>query len=496
MNVASIFQFSAQDTCRASSVPSSPSATAPTSFPDPLPPSSHETELSANMSFISHNIIPPEDLQCPVELDDEDDGNLEISGDGLGDEDEFSIEGDEADDERDPGEEDAGMQDMTGLHPRRPMPLWLRDAFKLKVTKSAQRNKKGLPPLYANHQTFWFPQPSTFFILQWKVVSPQNLYNPKFTLWDPESLCPNGIPCPNCCTWLCRLCHISHPRRCVSINETFIIIGYRYRCPKCLHPVSGKNTVTFRNWDTRILAVLPSELATKFPARLSHRSGISTTLAGWMWSCFQNGMGAKQFSDALCVQHLLKYDELHLQYLDLLARCTLDGWSGQKYEAFPLFENRGPQGLHGFVPGAIWIQDMYDCYIEEHKSKFNQHTAMLSAEICALDHSHKITKHITKVNGEEVFTALLTVTNQLGKIRSCNLVATKSHAQFEEALKGILHSLKLYSHILLYLFFTDNMADKQFLEHCFLSLLESVVPVEKYQNLEPLVVPDNVLIFI
>ncbi len=29
-------------------------------------------------------------------------------------------------------------------------------------------------------------------------------------------------------------------------------------------------------------------------------------------------MGVKQISDALCVQHLLHYDQLHLHYLDSL----------------------------------------------------------------------------------------------------------------------------------------------------------------------------------
>ncbi|KIM43649.1 hypothetical protein M413DRAFT_25978 [Hebeloma cylindrosporum] len=319
LNTRSIFQFPVQRTCRASSVPSghhpfsaqlgplchSAGASTPalstftsttpyTSFTNLPPPPSTS---SATMPFISHQIIPLEDPQCPVELEDKDDKNPEVSGDGLGDEDEFDVEGDEGDDERDPKEEDSGIQDVTGQCPRCLMPLWLRNAFKVKVTESAQRNENRLLPLYATHQSFWFPQPSMFFILQRKGVSPQHLYNP-------------------------------------------------------------------------------------------------------------------------------------------------------------------------------------------------------NAEICALDHSHKIMKHIAKVNGEEVFTALLTVTNQLGEIRSCNLVATKSHAQFEEALKQIQWSLELYGHILPYLFFTDNMADKQFLEHCFPSLSESVVPVEKYQNLEPLVVPDNVPIFI
>jgi hypothetical protein len=101
-------------------------------------------------------------LCSAVELNDEEDENPEISGDGLGDEDEFNMEGDEVDDERDPGEEYAGIQDTAVPRPRCPMPLWLHDAFKMKVTESAQRNEKGLPPLYANHQTFWFPRSSTF----------------------------------------------------------------------------------------------------------------------------------------------------------------------------------------------------------------------------------------------------------------------------------------------------------------------------------------------
>lgn len=47
-----------------------------------------------------------------------------------------------------------------------------------------------------------------------------------------------------------------------------------------------------------------------------------------------------------------------------------------------------------------------------------------------------------------------------------------------------------------FIFFTDNMADKLFLEKCFPSLLDDVIPVEKYQNLERLVIPENVLIFV
>ncbi|KAJ3753482.1 hypothetical protein EV360DRAFT_74483 [Lentinula raphanica] len=52
--------------------------------------------------------------------------------------------------------------------------------------------------------------------------------------------------------------------------------------------------------------------------------------------------------------------------------------------------------------------------------------------ICAIDHSHKLAKHIAKVDGVPIFTALLTVTNDRGEIRVCNFVTTKSHSQFTD----------------------------------------------------------------
>lgn len=107
---------------------------------------------------------------------------------------------------------------------------------------------------------------------------------------------------------------------------------------------------------------------------------------------------------------------------------------------------------------------------------------------------YQITKHIAKVLGERIFTALLTVTNENGLIRICNLVATKAHSQFEHPLKQMQQSLELYGHSPVQLFFTDNLADKAFLESSFPSLLQDVIPVEKYGDLEPFKVPPEVQI--
>ena len=125
-------------------------------------------------------------------------------------------------------------------------------------------------------------------------------------------------------------------------------------------------------------------------------------------------------------------------------------------------------------------------HIEGHSFNFRQHMAILSADICALDHSHKvmlmllcdsciafsslscqITKHLARIDGEQIFTGLLSLTNELGQIQACNLVATTSHSQFELSINGIQKLLNLYSHSQPQLIYTDTMADKQFLECCF-----------------------------
>jgi hypothetical protein len=132
----------------------------------------------------------------------------------------------------------------------------------------------------------------------------------------------------------------------VDFDGSFWIIGFRYPCSTC-KLLKGIN-ITFCSWDVRILAILRRTLSSKFSARLSHRSGISKSVFTFMRSCFQSGMGAKQFSDALRVQHLQVYDELHLKYLhSLTSRCSIAEWQGEKFEAFLPYSDRPAMG---FVP--------------------------------------------------------------------------------------------------------------------------------------------------
>ncbi|KIK55783.1 hypothetical protein GYMLUDRAFT_248378 [Collybiopsis luxurians FD-317 M1] len=183
--------------------------------------------------------------------------------------------------------------------------------------------------------------------------------------------------------------------------------------------------------------------------------------------------------------------ELKRQYLHtVVSRLNLPG---QSYEPFLPFKDTSDKGFHGFVPSGQWLRNVYDDFIESHKHDFHQHTAMLTGDICAIDHSHKLVKHIAKVDGVPIFTALLTVTNDKGEIRVCNFVATKSHSQFTDALKRMRESLDLYGHKQPEVFYTDNMSDKAMLEECFPSLLKDIVPVERHSNLPAFTLPADII---
>lgn len=443
---------------------------------------------------------------------------MDADGAGIGPRDEEYSNDDENDPEAVENVEDGSLPGNSGPritrpHTRLQQPGWLTDEFERLVKDSKRRDSEGLPPLY-QQGLFWFPTRAPFFILRKNShVDPHELYRPRFFLWDP--LCFNDISCPNCRRPLTRQQHIPAPRRVVDINSTFWMIGYRYRCHHC--PLANGRSVTFRSWNCQIMDKLPTQLTTEFPACLSHRSGISKGLFEFMRSCFQNGIGSKQFADMLWVQHLLAYSNVKIQYLLHVEsrRESMDRWSGQKFANFKPFEDTGPTGRHGYTPSSNWLRDMYDSFLETHQQEINQHMSMLSGDICAIDHSHKVncrnvllrnsskqsinskvTKHIARVNGEQVFTGLLTVTNSLSEIRICNFVATKSHSQFVDALSRMRESLTLYGHKQPIIFYTDNMNDKQLLESTFPSLHNNVIPIEKYAHLPALNIPDDVQVFV
>ncbi|KAJ7752517.1 hypothetical protein DFH07DRAFT_745085, partial [Mycena maculata] len=377
--------------------------------------------------------------------------------------------------ENDEDEEEDSNKKASGSEGRVPFPEWfqkrvqtLLDELKEDLTSSGNQSRH-----YKNGQ-FWIRGKSAWSSLKGPALNPTDLFTPDFFLWDPLNLLgkTHTVHCPNCNHHLTRGAVVNRPRRVVDIDSTFWLIGYTYECQKTAR--GGCNS-RFRSWDQRILQRLPRALAAEFPAHLTWRSGLSTRAFGVVRSCFQHGMGSEEVADMFRMQHLRRYDELRLKYLR--TKIGQLGFS-DTYEAFLPFEDRSSRGFHGFTPSGQWLRDIYDEFIESHRDTMNQHMAMRSMRIGAIDHSHKIAKHVFKVDGVPIFTALLTVTNEKLEVRVCVF------SQFEEALRRVANDLPIYGHELPEVFYTDNMSEK-----IFSSLRSGVVPVEKHSHLPVFVSP-------
>ncbi|KAG6818637.1 hypothetical protein H0H93_003273 [Arthromyces matolae] len=366
-------------------------------------------------------------------------------------------------------------------------PSWLSQAFEKAVAElTADRKSLAGSSRHYTAGNFWLPCKDPWFVLRKQDLMPTDLFIPQFYVWDPlDALHGSGISCPNCSRTLTRDGIVNRPRRVVDIDQCFFLIGYNYACRKA----SGGCESKFRSWHPRILQNLPRPLAAEFPAHLTWRSGISLRAFGIVRSSFQNGMGPNQVADMFRVQHLRHYDELRLRYLHTkISRIQV---GGQTYEPFRPFDDRSDSGFHGYTPSGQWLRDVYDNIMESHQETLNQHTAMLSARICAIDHSHKIAKQVFKVDGVPIFTALLTMTNEKGEIKGCFFVPSKSQSQYVDALQKISEELTLYGHPQPQAFYTDNISDKGMLERVFPSLLDDVVAVEKYSHLPEFSLPDT-----
>ncbi|KAG6817426.1 hypothetical protein H0H93_007293, partial [Arthromyces matolae] len=428
-----------------------------------------------------------EDNLKVIEDDIEDTDELDsFVFEGLGDENDMEDEGDIQDNEQGPRtHEQSGSS--SNKRPRRPLPQWFQELFN-HVVSELNADRRGLHGRSRHYlsQRFWLPRESVWFHLQKQNVKPTDLFVPNFFIWDPHDLVgTTGISCPNCNRALTRDGILNYPRRVVDVDSCFWLVGYVYACRK----ISGGCGSKFRSWNPKILAKLPRQLAAEFPAYLSWRSGISWRAFGIVRSCIQYGMGTNQIAEMFRMQHVRSYDELRLQYLHTKIS-RINSPVLQQYTPFLPFDDQSDIGFNGFTPSGQWIRDIYDDVMESHRDTLNQHTAMLSGKVCAIDHSHKISKHVFKVEGASIFTALLTVTNERGEIRVCIFVATKSHSQFIEVLRKMSQDLTLYGHSQPEVFYTDSMADKAMLESVFPSLLADVVAVEKYSHLPKFSLPD------
>ena len=134
------------------------------------------------------------------------------------------------------------------------------------------------------------------------------------------------------------------PRRVVDIESHIYIIGQRYACG---HKDCKK---TYSSWSPAILNVTPQSLAAQFDFHLTYRSGLMDGLASLLRAAFQRGVGPSPFMEIVRTFHVWHYEQLHMQYLEMvLARMqSVSAGLLARHQPFSAWDD--PGGYAGFVP--------------------------------------------------------------------------------------------------------------------------------------------------
>lgn len=284
--------------------------------------------------------------------------------------------------------------------PRSAMPKWLSQEYadhRERLTAEIRKNAGRKPSCY--EQGSFISGPSHPFFSAWDKAqpSPNLFYAPRFEVWIPHLLMKSRIPCPNCAS-ASRLGHNSQPiflnvkgwpkapRRIVDLERCIYLIGYRYLCP---HQLCKK---AYLSWSPALLSALPRAISMLFTHHLTYRGGLTDRVVSMLRASFLRGIGPGPFAETIRINHLRRYEQRQLQYLEIVyarqhsAIAKLLG----KFEPFGAFNNRNAYA--GFVPSARYFRDFYIHFISSHASSMDQYTAMLSARILQIDASFKVRK--------------------------------------------------------------------------------------------------------
>lgn len=292
-----------------------------------------------------------------------------------------------------------GFQPYPSNDTRSTMPSWLPEDYQNtceQLRAEMGRNASGRPSCYDAGQFTIQPKRPIFATQRTYQVSPQQFYCPHYFVWLPHLF--GRIPCPDCKergrvardglqVFLRLLGWPRGPRRVVDIEHNVFVIGYRYYCG---HAECGK---TYQSWSPKILGIIPPPLACEFPFHLTSRNGLTDTLVGLLRSAFQRGIGPVPFAEMLRVLHVRRYEKLYTEYLETVQTRATAVRAGllARHERFRDWND--VHGYAGYVPSAKFFRNFYDALVESRASEMDQHTAMLSARVLCIDHSHKVCRH-------------------------------------------------------------------------------------------------------
>ena len=293
-----------------------------------------------------------------------------------------------------PDDEEENDSELGEAH-RATIPLWLKTDYadiREWLIAEMKRNLSRKPTCY-DKGTFIDGSQYPFFDATKRFkLQPEHFYKPKYFVFIPHLLTGTPIRCPQCLSASQKgkdgqsACLTPNgfpkaPRQVVDVDENIYIIGYRYYCRTCKK--------SYQSWSPALHAALPRPLAQEFTHHLTFRSGLTDRVVALMRSCFLQGIGPYPFAQILRTNHLRRYEQLHLQYLEFLytRHSTPLHFTG-RFQPFSAYNDRN--GYAGYTPSGRYIRDFYVRFMESHATEIDQYTAMLSANILQVDHSFKV----------------------------------------------------------------------------------------------------------
>jgi hypothetical protein len=311
---------------------------------------------------------------------------------------------------------------------RSTLPSWLLTDYadvRERLASEIRGNPSHKPTCY-DRGSFIDGSPFAFFNAKNKFqVHPELFYKPTYFVWIPH-LFTQRIPCPDCLSHKRKTPKGTHPfltpngwpkspRRVVDLDRLIYVIGHRYYCANCQK--------SYQSWSPGLLSALPRSLAMQFTFHLTYRSGLSDNVVSLMRGCFLQGIGPVPFANMIRTNHIRRYEQLHLQYLEML----YERQNGPlhflgKHKPFSAFDDHN--GYAGFIPTGRYFRDFYVKYIGFHAQEINQYTAMLSAKFLQIDHSFKV--RIVQIHDNDMANTILDPETS-GKAQWCFCFYGTSH---------------------------------------------------------------------
>jgi hypothetical protein len=273
---------------------------------------------------------------------------------------------------------------------------WLRQDYQdviERIRREITKNSSNRPSCYERGQFYDQPHLPIFAASRCAQLDPIMFYQPTYFIWLPHLFVK--IPCPACKSAgrkrndgqpsMLALHSWPHmPRRVVDINSCIFIIGRRYRCG---HRDCGH---TYQSWSRAILDIIPKSLSSHFPHHLTFCNGLTDQLVAVLQSSFQRGLGPAPFAEMIQTFHIRRYEQLHIQYLEMVNLCTPFTTTGLLSLHKPFGKWDDISGYAGFVPSHSYFKGFYVSLLERHAPEIDQYMAMLPARILNIDHSFKV----------------------------------------------------------------------------------------------------------